>query len=76
MNATVTPWPVKPSDRAVGALGSSESAWIVCSASGSSCGLVDPGAGQAPAGGVLPAALVLAPGTFVGARWMIWSGTT
>jgi hypothetical protein len=60
----------------VGALGSSESAWIVCSASGSSCGLVDPGAGQAPAGGVLPAALALAPGTFGGARWMIWSGTT
>ena len=45
-NATFTPAPVKPSDRAVTAPAVAETVWVRVSASGASCGVAE----QAPAG--------------------------
>ncbi len=74
MKATLTPWPVIPRDRAVFAFGASESAWIVCSASGLSWTL--PGAAQAPASGETGAPVVVVLVACAGASWISWSGTT
>ena len=75
MKPTVTPAPVMPSDRAVFAPGSCESAWIVSSACGSSCTL--PGGAHAPGIGDVPGGCAeLACPARGGASWMTWSGMT
>jgi hypothetical protein len=76
MNATLTPAPVNPSERAVCALGSLESAWIALRACGSSSGWFEfeeqvVGTGDRPVAAV-PVLGVSASG----ASLMIWSGTT
>ena len=77
MNATVTPAPVMPRDRAVLAAGSLESAWITERAWGSRVGALG-SVEQVPASGSAPAELrgPTPEGCDRGARWMIWSGTT
>ena len=77
MNPTDTPLPVMLSDRAVGAEGFCESAWICSIACGSSWTwpLGAQALGSGAVGGPVAAATwaVVAAGE---ARWMTWSATT
>ena len=75
MKPTLVPAPVMPSERAVFADGSVESACMVPSASGVSSGAA-PGAGQEPGTGLTVGAVGAAAALTGEARWMIWSGTT
>src|SRR6478736_6420463 len=71
MYATFTPAPSMPSDAAVLALGSSERALMVCSASGSSWGffLVPVHAAGSTVAGAVVAAAAFTAGAAAGASW-------